>query len=68
MVICARMPDVSELIIDQCKFEQVVGFTYLKGKAIPLHAMEALGGRGDIGTKINKENIFTTCLRSPSSQ
>jgi DNA modification methylase len=29
MVICARMPDSSELIVDRYKFEQVVGFTYL---------------------------------------
>jgi hypothetical protein len=29
MVICARMPNLSELIIDQYKFEQVTGFTYL---------------------------------------
>jgi hypothetical protein len=32
MVICARMPDLSKLIIDRYKFEQVVGFTYLGTK------------------------------------
>jgi hypothetical protein len=32
MVICARMQEPSELIIDWYKFEQVVGFTYLGTK------------------------------------
>jgi hypothetical protein len=32
MVICARIPGPSELIIDRYKFVQVVGFTYLGTK------------------------------------
>jgi hypothetical protein len=32
MVICARMPDSSELIIDRYKFEQVVSSTYFGTK------------------------------------
>jgi hypothetical protein len=32
MVICARMPDSSEFIIDRYKLEQVVGFTYFGSK------------------------------------
>jgi hypothetical protein len=32
MVICAKIPDPSELIIVRYKFEQVAGFTYLGTK------------------------------------